>query len=291
MPSFFMEGESSEFYFRIRHEPELVEIKNRLEALYRDYASHADTNFVSDARNHLHQRYWEMLSCVALLKKGFNIEKHGDAGLEFSSMAAGTKIWFEAICATPGKESSPGYFTTIVADLYDEHGEGPLAQEFKEDDFLTRITAALQGKYKKITGKDAAIIGETSAVVILLNSAEAFNNWMPRADDQNGVPLFAKALFPIGRAAAPVMMPGEPQAPMINVYRDTLRNHNNSPINTNYFQQPGAERISAVIHSMLRVQDNPYPLGSDFVIALNPSAKVPLPTSAFEWCKPFSPPY
>ena len=278
--SFFMDGDSCEFYSRIRREPELAHIKDRLELLYQRYHDYADKNFRGDARKHLPERYWEMLSCVALLDHDFKIDKISDKGMEFFSRVMDVGVWFEAVCATAGGEGKAGYFNRIEA------GE---CQRFDEDRLLTRITTALNSKLKKISEKDSVGIDDKDAVVILLNSGEAFNNWMPRLQDANAVPLFAKAVLPIGRAAAPVSTSRESPGSTINFYRDTLYNHNNSPIATDFFSAPGADRISAVIHSVMRVQDDPKPHGNDFLIVYNTNARVPLPRSAFAWCVEYKP--
>ncbi len=280
MPSFFMDGDSCEFYSRIRREPELAHIKDRLELLYQLYHKHADKNFRGDARKHLPERYWEMLSCVALSKHNFEVKKISDKGLEFFSKVGGVGVWFEAVCATAGDERSPGYFQRI---------EDGVCQPFDEDRFLARVTGVLNDKLKKIREKDLTKIDDNDAIVILLNSGEAFNNWKRRLMDVNGVPFFAKALFPIGRAAAQVSMTGEPLGRIINFYRDTLQKYNGSSIATDFFSKPDADRISAVIHSMMRVQDAPEPIGDDFVIVRNENARTPLPEFAFNWCRKFSP--
>lgn len=277
MPSFFMDGESSEFYSRIRHEPELAHIRDRLEMLYRRYSEYADSNFKGDARKQLPQRYWEMLSCVAFLEHGFSIKEHSDTGLDFFSRVNGVGVWFEAVCATAGNEGSAGYFQKL-----EDNGE---FQDFDEDRLVMRITSILGDKLEKMRKQDFEKIDDKDAIVILLNSGEAFNNWKPRLSDPNGVPLFAKALFPYGRAASPVIGPGEPPGRTINFYREELQKNNGSPIATDFFSKRGADRISAVIHSMMRVQDGPEPLGEDFVIVHNEKARIPLPEAAFEWCR------
>jgi hypothetical protein len=281
MKSFFMDGEACRFYSRIRSEHALAHIRSRLEELYSRYSRYADTNFKRDARKHLQQRYWEMLSCVTLLERGFPVEKLGNHGMDFFSGKGSSSIWFEAVCATAGDPERPGHFPRLEA------GE---CQTFDEELFILRITSTLRGKLKKINEKDAPQINESDAIVILLNSGSVFDGWLPMLSDANGIPLFAKAILPIGPAAAPLDVSTDTLGPTVNFPRSSLLKKNNEKVSTKFFDifdTPGADRISAVIHSKLRVQDDPYPLGEDFVLVRNENARNPLPESCFQWCKEF----
>ncbi len=47
--------------------------KDYVESLWKVFEPYADKHFLSDCRNHFHQRFWEMYLCVSLISRGFRI--------------------------------------------------------------------------------------------------------------------------------------------------------------------------------------------------------------------------
>ncbi len=118
--------------------PQMKVCKSFVEELWRDYEPYCDTNFLSNARSQFHQRFWEMYLCVTMIKRGFAIEKSGNAGPEFSITINGRKFWLEAIAPEAGttEDRVPELVMEQVNPVHTEK-------------ILMRYTAALKEKLDK----------------------------------------------------------------------------------------------------------------------------------------------
>jgi hypothetical protein len=260
-------------YEAVRDLPQAKDCKCFVEELWRDYKPYCDTNFLSDARNHFHQRFWEMYLCVTMLKRGFVIEKSGSEGPEFSITIEGKKFWFEAIAPETGTTDDR------VPDFDFEQ-----TSSVPTEKVLMRYTAALSEKLRKYQGYRAkGIISENDGYIVAINS-----NKIPYAYFGSILPYHVQAFLPFGDFTVAVNPKTHEKVDEYFQYRGEVKNKNNSPISTQPFLDPTYRGISAIIHSKFDVAGyacGTARWGENFDVLHNPLATSPLPFEALNWCK------
>lgn len=247
--------------------------KDFVELLWLQYEPYNnDPNFLSDARNHFHQRFWEMYLCVTMLQRGLTVEKAPRAGPDFSVRLGGKRIWFEAIAAEAGTTS----------DRVPEP-EPMKAGWVRHEQVLLRYTSALADKRKK-RDLDLAknIISADDLFVVALNARK-----IPHAYFGTTPPFVVQAYLPFG----PLTLAVNPQTGRVvdtySKYRDTVLKKNGSPVSTAAFLDPAYCGISAVLHATFDVAG--YTFGSarwgdNFEVLHNPLATHPLSLDLLNWC-------
>lgn len=260
-------------YEAVRDSPQPQDCKRFVEELWRDYKPYSDTHFLSDARNHFHQRFWEMYLCVTMLKRGFVIEKVGTEGPEFSITITGRKFWFEAIAPLVGDTNDR------VPEV--EMGKGNWVPT---DQVLMRYTGALSeklSKYQRYLTK--GIISENDGYVVAINS-----NKIPHAIYGSFLPYHVQAFLPFGPQTIAFNPNTQEKVDEYFQYRNEVKKKNGSSVSTQSFLDPIYSGISAVIHCIFDVARYTYGdarWGDDFDILHNPLAANPLPFEALQWCK------
>lgn len=259
-------------YIAVRDLPQARDCKYFVEELWQDYAPYCDTNFLSDSRNHFHQRFWEMYLCVIMLKRGFAIEKAGSEGHEFSITIEGKKFWFEAIAPEAGTTDNR------VPDF--DFGQ---TSSVPTEKVLMRYTAALSEKLRKYQCYRAkGIISENDGYIVAINS-----NKIPYAYFSSILPYHVQAFLPFGDFTVAINPKTHEKVDEYFQYRGEVKNKNNSPISTQPFLDPTYSGISAIIHSKFGVDGyacGTARWGDDFDVLHNPLATNPLPFEALSWC-------
>ena len=273
-PGFFIDGEASDLaYVTIRDDPRGIGCKAFVESLWTRFCTHADSHFREDARNHFHQRFWEMYLGVTLLDRGIMISKHGEDGPEFFAKIHGQRVWFEAVAPSGG--TGPDQVPDLVPSQ---------ARRVPVDQILLRFTSALAEKKKQYLAAIAkGVIAPEDPYVLAINS-----RGIPSAPYGNTMPYFLQALLPIGPLAVGINRDPLEVTDSFYQYRPHVTKASGAEVSTRTFLDQDAAFCSAVIHSAVDCANHPPNLGGDFSVLHNPNAAHPITESAFPWCTQFS---
>jgi len=271
--SFFLPGDADEAYCNIRDKTTgpAPEARAFIESLWRRYRGLEDHNFLTDAKTHFLQRFWEMYLAVTFMERGLKPSRKGrGGGPEFSCSYKERKIWVEAVAPGPGDSA---------ADRVEEAStEG--VTDLPEEKILLRLTQALAQKRERYLAALAkGIVSDQDCYVLGVNSKGITQAY-------GALPFFFKALLPIGdpllriRATAKI-------TDSYYTLRETITKARGSPVSTTAFLDPQFAFLSAVIHSRVDCLNRPEELGEDFMVLHNPLAARPLEPSVFKWCEQY----
>jgi type I restriction enzyme S subunit len=267
--SFFItEGECEPAYTNLRDLSEVAHHRKFVENLWAIYAPYADDHFVTDARMHLQERFWEMYLGCTLIKNGFELFNPSRRGPEFYCQTDGARCWFEAI--TPG----PGTGRDLVPEI--EYNT-TVATRVPEEQIILRLRHAIHEKYKKyeICLRDGDLT-KKDAYVIAINSKRVRQ---PIPDSTP--PYIIKAVFPVGPLAVSIDPRTREVVDRTYLHRDQIVKQSGNPVSTNVFLDERYAGISAVLYSSVDVANYPERLGADFRLVHNPLAQVPITRSSF----------
>ena len=262
-------------YLNTRDHPNGAEDKRFVEELWRRCHTFVDSNIREDARNHFHQRFWEMYLAVTLLEQGFDLQPHVAEGPDFCAIVGKCRIWFEATAPGPG----------ITPDQVPVPPE--LDQDFElipTEKILLRFTNALDVKRKKYDAAlEKGIISTDDSYILAINS-----RGIPRARYTSGLPYFIQAFLPFGLPAVSIDGKTRKIIETIYQYRSEVSKLTGSPVSTRAFLDDEASFCSAVLHSGVDSANYPDQLGGDFAVLQNPNARRPLGAAVFQWCEQFT---
>lgn len=271
VPNFFLSGICKDPGYRnIRDNPQNAQYRNFVEDLWRKYEPYADRHFLTDARDHFLQRFWEMYVCATFLCHGFSVNKKSNEGPEFYVQIAGHRVWIEAIAPNPG--DGPDYVS-----------EPPYGEAFDvpSEKIILRYTSALLDKlrkYKEFCKKGMLL--DTDRYVVAINS-----RGIPHAPYGSALPYHVHAFLPFGNRTVSIDPKSSKITDSFLQYRDRVIKLNGKTVSTQPFLDSGYAGISAVIHSAVDCANGPSELGADFDVLHNPLAKCALPTGSLPWCR------
>lgn len=268
--NFFLEGAAEDqAYINIRDIEHLAPDKACIERLWQLYRPYADPHFREDARNHFHQRFWEMYLAVTLLERGIKLEKHGRDGPEFSTLINGKRTWFEAIAPTSGTGENQ------VEDL--QHGRVTAVPVEK---ILLRFTSAFFDKKKRyLQDFKKSLIAPEDSYILAINS-----RGIPHAAYGDTMPYFLQAFLGIGPLAVTFNTKTLEQTGAFYDHRPIILKKNGEPIAATEFLQESSSFCSTIIHSSVDCVNYPPVLGNEFQVLHNPMATHPIGMDVFNWC-------
>jgi hypothetical protein len=245
----------------------LVAARTRVEALWAEFYTFADPNFLTEIRRNFQARFWEMyLTCTMLQhaeSRGYRVScpKHGpDILLELQT----SRIWVEAVAATNG---TPG-----LPDTLQPNPKGDTT--IPEEKIVLRYTNAIQEKYRKYQRylRDGRV-GKNDAYVIAINAANLLHRWTQAEDD---VPRFVKAVYPLGQYQLLLDRITGDIVGRQNERRFEITKASGKKVAVHAFMDRRSRGISGVLCSFA---DACYsgPLGLDFELAYNPMGRSQLP--------------
>lgn len=244
-----------------------------VEALWIRYQPSQDPNFLTDARHHFLQRFWEMYLFVTLEDLGMHPQKGQALGPDFYLDIEGRRYWIEAIAPDAGVGED-----RVPATHYDPPNE-IIARDVPKREILLRYTHALAAKRDKWLGWLAkGVVAPTDGYLVAINGrgCNDFNDGV--------IPLFIEAFLPFGPLTLLINRNTGQAEDRYFQHSDTVHKQNQAPVSTAPLLDEGYAPISAVIHSLADCGNHPESLGGDFVLLHNPKASVTLPDSAFPWC-------
>ncbi len=274
--SFFQQGLSQDKEYEMLRNPEspsALRCRDYVEYLWDTFEPYSDKHFLSDARNHFHQRFWEMYICVSLINLGFKIESNHGVGPDICTFINGKRVWIEAVAPSAG-------------DGIDRVPEVEMGKAtwVPRDKITIRFTSVIFDKFKKYkTYKEKGIVDPEDICLIAINS-----NKVPHARFGSDLPYHVRALFPFGPLAVSINGKTGEVVDQFYQYENKLTKIKGSEIPKDFFTNTEFCQISGVLNSTVDVAAcalGSIPWGSEFDLVHNPLASNPLPVNDFSWCK------
>lgn len=267
--TFFQPGTDHDAgYINVRDNPCLAEDRAFVEHLWEKYYPYADTNFLTDARKHFQERFWEMYVGVAVLERGFPLHRGSAKGPEFYFDCKERKVWVEAIA--PGQGEGPD----AVPEL--EYGK-PVATRVPEEEIILRIRHALLEKNRKLqVYRDSGIVAPTDGYILAINSRR-----MRAALADANLPFIVKAVFPFGHLVAVWDTSSNDVVDTHYEHRPTVQKKSGATVSTDVFLSAEYSAVSAVLYSRVDCLNRSPALGDDFRVVHNPMATNPLEVGSF----------
>lgn len=275
MVAFFTAGPARDAaYTNLRDLPEDRVGKYRcfVEYLWRRYQGNEDANFLSNARDHFDQRFWEMYLWVALVDLGFEPHKENDAGPDYYIELDGVRYWVEAVC--PMRGSNPD---AIPEEQYDLE-----CRNVPVDKIMLTFTNAISKKTRKHREDiEKKRVSSSDGYILAISSAG-----LPiSARVDSDIPYIVRACYGIGNMAIPInvmsMEMGEPH------YQEKIEcnKHNGVPVSLVSLRQNGDPLLSGIIYSAATCTSLDCRPGGDFHFLANASADVSVPWDKFSCMK------
>lgn len=272
--AFFQPGEDCcPAYRHVRDLPHCQPYRELVEALWARYQPSQDPNFLTDARQHFLQRFWEMYLFVTLQDQGMNPQKGQALGPDFYLEIDGRRYWVEAIAPDAGEGED-----RVPDTRHDPPGE-IIVREVPRREILLRYTHALAAKRDKWLGWLArGVVASTDGYLVAIDGRGC-------NDFHDGViPLFIEAFLPFGPLTLLINRNTGKAEDRYFQHSDTVHKQNQAPVSTAPLLDESYAPVTAVLHSLVDCGNHPEALGGDFVLLHNPLASVSLPDSAFSWC-------
>lgn len=271
--AFFQLGDNCCLTYRnVRDLPRCQPYREVVEALWVRYQPSQDPHFLTDARQHFLQRFWEMYLFVTLQERGMNPQKGQALGPDFFLEIEGRRYWVEAIAPDGG----------VGEDRVPVHHDPPgevIVRDVPKREILLRYTQALAAKRDKWLGWLARGVVAPSDGYLVAIDGRGCN------DFHDGViPLFIEAFLPFGHLTLLINQNTGKTEDRYFQHSDTIHKQNQAPVSTAPLLEEGYAPVTAVLHSLVDCANHPEALGEDFVVLHNPKACVSLPDSAFSWC-------
>lgn len=250
--------------------------------MWSTYHPHADPHFLADARQHFHQRTWEMFLWYVLNSQGFGPTKTGWKGPDYCFRFEDKTTWVEAVAPGRGESQDAVPPLQFLIDKL-ETDEEPIAQDVPEEAILLRFTHALDEKRKKYaTFRSKNGAQSVDPFIIAINGCVATDY---RGDPP--VPYVIKATIGLGHLMVSFDPTGEDSLRSGYQRRDHVLKRNQEPIPTNVFLREEYRGISAVLYSPKDISNIPGKVGSEMYYFHNPLAENPLPFGLFKFCREY----
>lgn len=272
--AFFYPGEDCcPSYRNVRDLPHCQPYRDLVEDLWSRYQPSQDPNFLTDARHHFQQRFWEMYLFVTLQDRGMNPQKGQALGPDFFLEVEGRRFWVEAIAPDAGNGEDR------VPDMWDIPPGEVVVGDVPKREILLRYTHALAAKRDKWLGWVARGVVALNDGYLVAIDGRGCN------DFHDGViPLYIEAFLPFGPLTLLINRNTGKAEDRYFQHSDTIHKQNKAPVSTAPLLDASYAPVSAVLHSLVDCGNHPEALGGDFALLHNPLATVPLPDSAFSWC-------
>ncbi len=255
------------------HNDATQKCRDFVEFLWKNYAAFADKNFLTDARHHFHQRFWEMYLSVTFMQRGYEVTKTPDESPDICIQLGERKLWIEAVAPGPG--------TGVDKIPEPEHGK---VNWVPTDQITLRYLQAFDAKFKnyqKYLEKD--IVSRDDIFVIAINC-----NKVPHAYFGSTVPYHVQALLPFGPPNVIIDVKTDSIVETGYSLKDMVLKNSGSKVEKKAFTDPKFAGVSAVMNAIHEVGGytmNKENLGLDFDILHNPLSINPLAANTIQWAR------
>lgn len=282
MDSFFQAGPASPPYEAVRDTYHLAGIRALIEHLWADYRPPSDPHFLEDAKQHFHQRTWELYLWHVLKKYGHAPQKSGSIGPDFFFLSGEGKVWVEAVA--PGRGSGPDAVPKLrtINEMLDS-GEEPIAQQVPEEAIILRFTHAMREKLKKYEAyRSKGIVQSEDRFIIAINGCEATDY-----RGEPSVPYLIKAAIALGHLQISFDPAGVELSRGSYQRRELIRKKNQELVTTDLFLRNEYRSVSTVLYSPKDICNIPESVGSEMYYFHNPLAVNPLSPGIFRFCREY----
>jgi type I restriction enzyme S subunit len=260
--------------------PKTVAVREELIRVCHEFTSSglADQNFESQLTSGKDSEFWSRLSealvadCLGM--KNISTRPDNSGGPDFLLVYEGKKIWVEVTCPEP---------TGLPRNWLNPNDN---VQDFPHKAILLRWTAAIASKSTRLIGElphqsggylHSGLVGPDDAYIIAVNGCQLRNGPFSTLHGISQFPFAAEAVFPIGplrvtldRELGKVIERG-------HTYQSSIKNKNNSNVETNLFLDPKFAPISAIWGVDLNGQ-SVIGVSQPMVVVHNPNANNPIPS-------------
>ena len=270
---FFLPGDAKDSRYKDFRDHQ--ETRAWVEALWSRFWPYAESNFRTKAKNHFHPQFWEMYLGVALLERGFQLQRvpKKSGGPDFYFIHGNRKIWVEAVAPEAGTG------TDHVPEI--PCGTVQVVREPDIEKILLRFTNVFDTKRNQyVNAVSNSVIENDDLYILAINS-----HMIPNAAFVGPLPLFVRALLPFG---APTLVIDKQTGEITDGFyqcRESIAKAGGETVPTMAFLDPQFAFVSAVLHSAVPWVNCPTVLDADFVVLHNPLASNPLDPGVFPWYK------
>jgi len=237
--------------------------KNFYQKLYEAYQINEceEANFLDGIQKQWYPRIWEMYFTCQLAELDYEVSCPKGNAPDIKLKINDQIIWIECTIISKGQ------------DAVTEHEDEEI-HELNDEDYILRITSALNSKHKQIqTHKESGIINNNDIVLIAINTGELMMTDIAQLD----YPLIQKALYGIGQ-----MTYNFTTKEVKNLHRPKIPKSEAVTIQSNLFTTPDYEYISGVIFSNWKTTEIEKKLEHDFELIHNLFAKNKLTKGTFK---------
>ncbi len=267
--AFFLPGEDCcRAYKNARDLDHNQPYRDLVEALWARYQPSQDPNFLTDARQHFLQRFWEMYLFVTLQDRGMNPQKGKALGPDFFIEIEGRRFWIEAIAPGPG-EGPDKVPQRILGEV----------MSVPKTEVILRYTSALAEKRDKwLEFLSKGLVDAKDGYIVAIDGRDC--------DEFHGcvIPLFIEAFLPFGHLTLLINKATMKAEDSFFQHSDTVHKQNSSPVSTAPLLDESYAPVTAVLHGLVDCWNHPEALGGNFAMLHNPKANITLSDSTFSWC-------
>ncbi len=140
--------------------------RQHCEDIWNDFAQLADDHFLAEFPIRLHERWFEMYLTVSLLRARLTVACP-KPGPDILLTDRDSRIWIEAVCATPGEAGRPD---SVPTPQYAKLGEKPIVTSVPQDQSVLRLRNSLEEKARKYNDYlKKGIVDLNDVLVIAIN--------------------------------------------------------------------------------------------------------------------------
>jgi hypothetical protein len=243
-------------------------VRAHVEELWCTYRPYAERAFPTAFAASVHSRYWEMFLTCQLLAAG-ELVATAATGPDIQLLGHPIPVWLEATAPGPGL---PGLPDSVPEPELDSDRALPNPDRRLALRFSQAISEKALVQYPKHAA--AGLVSASDPYVIALNGGGITDG---RHDSDRTAILHV--LFGMGGSLVVFGETGR-IIETFHVYSPSAPRASGALVSTDLFLQPAFSHVSAVLFSSVDVANPGTLTGTDFLLAHNPNALVPLPSSA-----------
>ncbi len=263
MSGFFQNGSAEDQGYIITRDLEHARsYREYVESLWEEFKPLADRHFLSDAKAHFLERFWEMYLVKALNVAGWSPHTTGEKGPDFVINHSGKEIFVEATAPSAGEgdDAVPEMKLRTVRAV-------------PEKEIILRLRSAISSKlaaWKRWLSQKIVSNGDTFVIAI---NGRRIRDGLGDSEP----PFIVRAVFPIGPLVAVWDKSEHEVVETYYDYRDSLTKKSGANVETDIFLSSAFSDVSAVVYSFVNAANYSQIEGQDFRLVHNPKATNPLP--------------